>query len=149
MENSITNTESDTRANLNTDHFPLIFATRIKLKSMKAGGKGRPMYKPCNENENSDLNYELWNSITTNQNPNTSNYNVIKHWLKNSISKIPTTTPKDKNKRFELSKKSLEILENRKKAAKNRNIKESNTLTREFGKSRKEDKKEKNTRSSL
>ena len=49
-KNSITNAESDTRANINTDHFPLIFVTGIKLKNIKARGKGRPMYKPCNAN---------------------------------------------------------------------------------------------------
>ena len=35
--NSVSDTESDTRANINSDHFTLIFTTSIKLKAMPKG----------------------------------------------------------------------------------------------------------------
>jgi endonuclease/exonuclease/phosphatase family metal-dependent hydrolase len=37
--NTITNVESDTRANIYSDHFPLTFTTNIKLKAIPKGGK--------------------------------------------------------------------------------------------------------------
>ena len=66
------------------------------------GGKGRSMYKPCNEQQNRDLNYELCNTITQPADSRDS-YKVIKAWLKQGIESIPKSHPKDKNKRFELS----------------------------------------------
>ena len=39
--NTIINTETQTTANIHSDHYPLIFTTRIKLTSIKEGGKPR------------------------------------------------------------------------------------------------------------
>ena len=67
---AITNIESDTRANLHSDHFPLLFTIKAKLTHIPKGGKTRPIYKPCDSTQQDDLNYELWNAIPTDQNDN-------------------------------------------------------------------------------
>jgi hypothetical protein len=105
------------------------------------------MYKPCNPTQNNDLNYELWNTIPSVQNLSTAEehqqnkYNIIKNWLKQGIDTLPKSNPKDKNKRFELSAKSREILDERKQAARDRNPQLFLQLNKEFTKARKEDKK--------
>ena len=68
-------------------------------------------------------------------------YNVIKTWLKTGTESIPKLHQKDKNKRFELSENSKEIIEKRKTAAAKRNPQLFMTLTKEFNKSRKDDKR--------
>ena len=86
-KNSITDIESDTRANLNTDHFPLYFTIRVKLKQIQKGGQARPIYRQCDSIQQDDLNYELWNTIPTEQN-NNNRYKVIKNWLKQGITTL-------------------------------------------------------------
>ena len=76
--NSITNAESDTRANLHSDHFPVHFTIRIRLKQTPKGGKTRPQYRQCDGIQQDDLNYELWNTIPEEQNDN-NRYRVIKN----------------------------------------------------------------------
>ena len=149
--NPITNVESDTRANIYSDHSPLTLTTNIKLKAIPKGGKSRPMYKPCNPTQNNDLNYELWNTIPSVQNLTTAEehqqnkYNTIKNWLKQGIDTLPKSKPKDKNKRSELSEKSHEILDKRKQAARDRNPQLFLQLNKELIKIRKEDKNKQNT----
>ena len=63
MDKSITNAESHTRANIDSDHYPLVINTRIKLKATPKGGKPRPVYKKCDDRQNSDLNYEPCSTI--------------------------------------------------------------------------------------
>ena len=55
---------------------------------------------------------------------------------------LPKAHPKDKNKRYELSHMSRDILDQRQKAAKDRNLKQFLILNTQFTKSRKEDKKQ-------
>ncbi len=99
MEKSITNIESHTRANINTDHFPLVFTIRLRLKHMNKGGKTRPIYKPCTSTQQNDINHDLLN--TTPETNNTgNNYNIIKHWLKQGIDPLPKSNPKDKNQKI-------------------------------------------------
>ena len=138
--NSMTNTESDTRANLNTDHFPSYFTIRIRLKQISKGGKPRPQYRQCDSTQQDDLNYELWNTIPIEQENNNDGYESIKNWLTQGLVTLPKTNPKDKNKRYELSSTSEDILEKRKQAAKGRNLQSFLTLNTQFTKSRREDK---------
>ena len=137
--NSITDIETDTKANLHSDHFPLHFTIRIRLKQVQKGGKTRPTYKQCDSTQQDDLNYEFWNIIPEEQN-NNNRYSKIKEWLKQGITTLPKANPKDKNKRFELSNASKDILEQRKEAAKKKNIQLFVTLNKQFTKSRREDK---------
>ena len=53
---------------------------------------------------------------------------------------LPESHPKDKNKRYELSYSSRDILDQRKKAATDRNLRLFLTLNTQFTKSRREDK---------
>ena len=111
--NSITGVESQTRANIQSDHFPLVFTTRIRLKQIGKGGEPRPIYKPGDSTQQEDLNYELWNTIPTDRN-NNNRYKVIKDLLEQGTTTLPKATPKDRNKKYELSYTSKEILEQRK-----------------------------------
>jgi hypothetical protein len=138
--NSITDVESDTRANLNTDHFPFSFTIRIKLKQIQKEGKPRPVYKPCDSTQQDDLNHELWSAIPTEQNNN--RYGVIEQWLKQGSVTLPKAQSKNKNERFEFSYTSRETLDQRKKAAKQNNLKLFLTLNAKFTKSRRDDKKQ-------
>ena len=48
--NTVTDAESDTKANIYTDHFPVTCATRTRLKQEnKPTQEGRSRYKKCNE----------------------------------------------------------------------------------------------------
>ena len=99
--NPITNAESDTRANLHSDRFPFYLTARIRFKEIKKGGQPRPIYKQCDNTQQDDLNYELWNTIPTEQNNNNNNrYKVIKDRLKQGIPTLPKATPKDRNKKI-------------------------------------------------
>ena len=138
--NSITDVESDTRANLHSDHFPFYFTIKNKLKEIKKGGQPRQIYRQCDSSQQDDLNYELWNTIPTEQN-NNNRYKVIKEWLKQGITTLPKATAKDRNKKYELSHTSKEILEQRKNTAKDRNLSLFITLNNQFTKSRRDDKK--------
>ena len=61
--------------------------------------------------------------------------------MKQGIPSLPKATPKDRNKKYELSYTSKEILEQRQKAAKERNLSLFVTLNTQFTKSRRDDKK--------
>ena len=65
----------------------------------------------------------------------------MKELLKGGMTEYPNAHPQDKNKRFELSDKTREILEKRHTAAKERNPNLVLQLNKEFVKSRREDKK--------
>lgn len=41
----------------------------------------RPLYKPCDERQHSDLNYELWNTIPTDTENQQNKHNIIKRLL--------------------------------------------------------------------
>ena len=45
--NTVTNAESDTCANINTDHYPVVVDIRIRLRKIEKGGEGRKRYKQC------------------------------------------------------------------------------------------------------
>ena len=114
-----------------------------KAKSNAQRKTNRPVYKPCDPQQNSDLNYELWNDtqdINSNEGPHQQNrYSIIKNWLKQGIDTLPKPNPKDKHKKFELSEKSKEIQEKRKEAATDRNPQLLLQLNKEFIKTRRED----------
>jgi hypothetical protein len=131
--NPTTDVESQTRANIHSDHFPLVFTIRIRLKQIGEGGEPRPIYKPCGSTQQEDLNYELWNTIPQDQN-NQNRYEVIKRRLHQGTGALPTAPFRNENKRFEVSHTPRELLEQRNKAAKDRHLKRFISLNRQFTK---------------
>ena len=115
---------------------------------MNKGGKTRPIYKPCTSTQQNDINHELLNTIPETTNTG-NNYNIIKHWLKQGIDSLPKSNPKDKNKKDELSYTSQNVLNQRKEAANTRNPQLFLQLNQQFTKSRRDDKKNKNSRITL
>jgi hypothetical protein len=73
---------------------------------------------------------------------NNNRYTNIKEWISQGPVSLPRANPKDKNKRFELSNNSRDILNQRKEAAKQRNLQLFISLNTQFTKSRREDKKQ-------
>ena len=55
-KNSIKNTESDTKANLDSDPYPAIDTIQIKLTPSKPKGEGRNRYKKRNEEQHNTVN---------------------------------------------------------------------------------------------
>jgi hypothetical protein len=137
--NSITNAETHTRANINSDHFPLVFTIRLKLRHMNKGGKTRPQYKPCDSTQQDDLNYELWNAIP--ENTEEDSYKVIRNWLEQGTDSLPRAIQTDKNKRYEPSYTSKDVPNQRKETAKARNPQLVLQLSKQCLKSRRDDKR--------
>ena len=48
-KNTVTNTESDTQANIKTDHYPLIITIRAKLKKIVSHKLRRQKYRQCSD----------------------------------------------------------------------------------------------------
>lgn len=135
--NSTTDVESDTRANLDTDHFPPHFEIRVRLKQIsKRWTIKTNIYKQCDSTQQDDLNYEIWNTIPTEQN-NNDRYKVIKDRLKQGVPTLPKAHPKDGNKRYEPSNTSENTKPKENKTAKNINLSLFLTLNTQFTKSRK------------
>ena len=53
------NVESDARANIDSDHCPVITKLKIKLKAIQNAAKHRPKYGICTEQTKNDLNEKL------------------------------------------------------------------------------------------
>ena len=54
--NTVQNAESDTWANIHSDHYPVICAVRLKLKALKHSNKARPKYQSCTAEQQIELN---------------------------------------------------------------------------------------------
>ena len=51
--NSVQNAETDTQANIDTDHYPLTLTIKIRLKAVRPAQQlARAKYKECNPQEN-------------------------------------------------------------------------------------------------
>ena len=76
--NSIVNAESDTAANIYSDHLPVIANIHLKLKNVKeAHGKQRPRYSKCSIEENELLNAKMATTLEMNE----PSVNSLKDWL--------------------------------------------------------------------
>ena len=186
-KNTVKDAESDTKANIDSDHYPVTNTIQTKLTAQKKTGEGRNRYMKCSTAQNAETNktltehtphtktkhfYEKMLSfccrgvhnqegqnctqsvqIATQTDPNDAQgapkagpkdrrASDIKEWLKKGIDMLPKEPKKDKYKKHKLSEKSKELIEQRGQARKHRNIQEFTRLTKEFRKSRKEDKRQ-------
>ena len=135
--NSVRNVESDSRANIHTDHFPVIADIVLKLKKQYSHGKTRHRYKKCDEEQRTRLNDIVQQQTTTDLN-NTQD----KSWLEKATEELPRETPKDRFKKHHLSERSTQIIEDRGRARKDRNLAEFERLSTDFRKSRKQDRRD-------
>ena len=54
--NTVKDAESDTAANIESDHYPVKALIRIKLKASKKGGQTRKRYRECRDEERENVN---------------------------------------------------------------------------------------------
>ena len=100
MGNSITNIESDTKANLKSDHYPLTATVIIKLKAIsKHKGPGRKKYTDSTTEQQKQNNKRMYDDIKESINKednietNTNKYIQI---LKKTTTHLTHLTPKEK-----------------------------------------------------
>ena len=123
--------ESDTTANIDSDHYPVIGTFKTKLRGISTLGKFRSRFLKCNEEENAEVNQTLANNNTSN----------IREWLKEGSKELPKEKPRDRFRKAQLSLKTLSIISERGRARKTRNLEEFTKLSKEYKKSRQEDRK--------
>ena len=58
-KNNIKNAESDTDANIDSDHYPVIVEIRVKLKAIHVARRNRPKYDICTETQRQHVNRRL------------------------------------------------------------------------------------------
>ena len=130
-KNTVTNMESDTQANIHTDHYQVIGIFITKLRKNHTGNRHRHRYTKCSKEENQTLNNNLHNQnnmipVSNIQNQhsiqqpsqNISKTQVIKNILKRSIEDIPKENKKDRFRKALISIKSLQLLRQRGRARK-------------------------------
>ena len=146
--NSVTNAESDTKANVNTDHYPVTMRIRIKLKANTTPtGKGRERYEKCNEEQNEEYNQTLANASkqntetedetedqdqerqqesgeqTATEEDEETHRKHIKEWLNIGKVRLPTIRPKDRYRKHILSERTTELLEKKRQSKKRKKTK--------------------------
>jgi len=146
--NTVMNAESDTKANINSDHFPVKALIRIKLRrDDNKGGPGRDRYKKCTEEQHIQINNTLEEHMdkeqeTQNEETEDTAPSNLKEWIAKGIAELPKEKPKDRFRKHALSDKTKQLLEERGRAAKHRKAEEFDRLTKAYRKSRKDDRKE-------
>jgi len=125
--------ETDTKANIDSDHYPVIGTFKTKLRGISTLGKFRCRFQKSTEEENTEVNQALANNNTNN----------VKEWLKEGSKELPKEKPRDRFRKSQLSLNTLSIISERGKARKARNLEEFTRLTKEYKKSRQEDRKQK------
>ena len=136
--NTVSDAESDTRANIKTDHFPVIATIKTKLKGKTTQGKGRDRYEPCTQEQKEHLNKRLRTDIEMDEPCAES----LKKWIGEGQKELPKMTPRDRYRKHQMSNKSKQLIEERGRAIKERNLAKFDNLSREFRKSRKQDRKD-------
>ena len=58
-KNSVLNVESDTGANIDSDHYPVTATIKIKLKAVQGAHRTRTKYDICNETQWEEYNAEI------------------------------------------------------------------------------------------
>jgi hypothetical protein len=109
--------ESDTKANIDSDHHPVIGTFKTKLRGISTLGKHRCRFQKCTEEENLDINQTLTENTT----------NDIKEWLSTGSKILPKEKPRDRFRKSQLSLNTLRTVGERGKARKERNLEESKT----------------------
>ena len=123
--------ESDTKANIVSDHYPVIGTSKTKLRGTSTLGKHRCRYEKCTEEEMNKMNQALSDNTA----------NDIKAWLNTGAKALPKEKPRDRFRKSQLSFKTRRIVGERGRARKERNLEEFTKLSKEYKKSRQEDRK--------
>ena len=114
-KNSIKNMESDTKANIDSGHYPVIGTFETKLRGISTLGKHRSRYEKCTEEENNNTNQALTENTTDN----------TKEWLSTGAKTLPKEKPRDRFRKSQLSLNTLGIVGERGRARKERNLEDS------------------------
>ena len=121
-KNSVKDMESDTTANIDSDHYPVIGTFKTKLRGISTMGKHRSRYEKCTEEENNSTNQALTDNTSNN----------IQEWLNTGANTLPKEKPRDIFRKSQLSFNTLRIIGDRGKARKERNLEEFTKLSKEF-----------------
>ena len=106
---------------------------KTKLRGISTLGKCRSRFQKCTEEENTEVNQALSNNGTDN----------IKEWLKERSKELPKEKSRDRFRKSQLSLQTLWIIWERERDRKERNLGEFTRLSKEYKKSRQEDRKQK------
>ena len=60
---AVKNLEADTKANVSSDHYPIVIEACVKLKAMQSSNRTRPKYKECNEEKRQHFNQYLRDNL--------------------------------------------------------------------------------------
>ena len=112
--------ESDTTANIDSDHYPVIGTFKTKLRGISTMGKHRRRFEKCAEEENNNTNQALTDNRTDN----------IKEWQNTGTKTLPKEKPRDRFRKSQLSLSTLRIVGERGRARKERNPEELITLSK-------------------
>ena len=109
-KNSVPNAESDTNANIHSDHYPVITDIRTKLKAVHTGMQGRVKYKECSPDQCQELNQDVRNNLLSKTNYR-QHAEVAMRMIERHMPKIPLRT-----KEYIFSEATINILEERQKS---------------------------------
>ena len=104
--------ESDTTANIDSDHYPVIGTFKTKLRGIPTMGKHRSRFGKCTEEEQEQINNVLAENNTSN----------IKEWLSTGTDNLPKEKPRDRFRKSQLPLNTLRIVGERGRARKERNL---------------------------
>ena len=135
-KNSITNIESDSKANVTSDHYPLIATIKIKLKATHTQkGRGRKKYTQSSTEQKENNNKRLFEELINNniRHIDVKNYtHNCTQALKEATKRLTTLTPKEKD--THLSEESQRLLMQRGHAIDKGNLKAYESLNKRFRK---------------
>ena len=145
-KNTVKNAEADNKANIDTDHAPVIATIQIKLKGTKKNTKQRKTYGQYTEKEREEANtkiaeqFSVHRSIPEEHRNDKATETHIMEIIKLATKELPQE--KAKERRDPLSKQAEEILNERKRAIETQNAEQFEELTRQFKKQKRKDKTE-------
>ena len=98
MKKLCKNMESDTNANIDSDHYPVIGTFKTKLRGISTMGKHRSRFEKCTEEENNNTNQTLTENTSIN----------IREWLTTGTNTLPKESPRDRFRKAQLHSTHLE-----------------------------------------
>ncbi len=140
-KNTITDAESNTKANLDTDHYPVTATCRIKLRAEhNKKGPGRKKYGESTKEQTEQRNKQITETMSKIRQEKTSVEEMTKqvmNILETGREELPTIPKRERQEAF--SKKTRGLLQQRQNARDKNNFKAYKTLNWRFRKSKKED----------
>ena len=141
-KHSVLNVESDTSANLVSDHYPVIAKIRIKLRADRKGkGPGRQKYQESTKEQKMERNKNMidkFETLTQKTEDLQAKTISVKSILEEGTKELPTIPKKEKGEA--LSIQTRQLLQQRKNAMLKNNVKAYDILDKRFRKSKREDK---------